>query len=457
LGHLLWSLRQIRMRLFESILIIVAIGLGVGALCSVAALLIEYRSVTERQLREVGIIYIREAQRDRIGLVSLGSDSSPVKLIGRVDDKPVTLTVDDIIALETEVPAVKYAFATRYYSFTIAGADPQPSVDFRTQEGQQRLREWQRANSVAVHLTFPSAFAAHGMELHSGSLFMKSDIEEGRLVGVIGWNLARRHFGDSDPIGRSFDLQLGNSPVSITVIGVLKEIKTDATSALGGYSLAFTATQSSLNDSLFMPYTALETVYRSLPRAAYSAAAIASINQIYVIPSDDVDLGTALARIRSYVSSKYGLGLSVYSPLETLQASSEMIRRVAIVIAAFGSVALVIAAVNTLNLMIARVLRRTKSFGISAALGLSRRGRFAQFMTECFAVSLFGAAIGMGLTVAFTKVLSAFVARGAFAVSVPLEVWLIGVAVAVVATLVFGLYPALQASRIDVVDALRIE
>ncbi len=457
MGHLLWSLRQIRMRLFESILMIVAIGLGVGALCSVAALLIEYSAMSGRQLQELGIIYIRQAQRDRAGLISLSSDTSPVRLIGRVDSKPITLTIDDIIGLETEVPVVKYAFATRYTSFTLAGADPQPSVDFRTREGQERLREWQRANSVAAHLTFPSALAAQGLELHSGSVFLKSDINEGRLVGVIGWNLARRFFGDSDPIGQTLSLQYGNNPVSVTVIGVLKEIKTDATAALGGFSLAFTATQSSLNDAVFMPYTALETVYRSIPRAIYSAAAAGSINQIYVIPSDDVDIGTALARLRSYISSKYGPGLSVSSPMETLRASSGVIRRVAIVIAAFGSVALVIAAVNTLNLMIARVLRRTKSFGISAALGLNRRGMFAQFMTECFTVSLFGAAVGMGLTVAFTKIFSATVANGEIAIRVPPEVWLIGVGVAVVATLIFGLYPALQASRIDVVDALRIE
>ncbi len=457
MGHLLWSFRQIRVRLFESILMIVAIGLGVGALCSVAALLIEYRALSGRQLQELGMIYIRQAQRDRGGFLDLSSGTSPVRLVGRVDDKPVDLTVDDIIALETEVPVVKYAFATRYTSFTVAGADPQPSVDFRTREGQERLREWQRANSVTVHLTFPSALLAQGMELHSGSLFVNSDIDEGRLVGVIGWNLARRYFGDSDPIGRSLNLQYGNVPVSITVIGVLKGIEADATAASGGYSLAFTAAESSLNDAMFMPYTALETVNRSTSRSMYTSAALTSINQINVIPSDDVDIGTALARIRSYVTSKYGLGVSVTSPIETVRASSGMIRRVAIVIAAFGSVSLVIAAVNTLNLMIARVLRRTKSFGISAALGLSRRGMFAQFMTECFAVSLFGAAVGMGLTVAFTKIFSATVAEGEIAIRVPLEVWLIGVGVAVVATLIFGLYPALQASRINVVDALRTE
>lgn len=457
MGHLLWSLRQIRMRLFESILMIVAIGLGVGALCSVAALLVEYRSLSERQMQELGIIYIRQAQRDRAGLYRISSDSSPVRLLGRVDDRPVDFTIDDIMALETEVSVVKHAFATRYTNFRIAGADPQPSVDFRTREGQERLRDWQRANSVAVHLTFPSALVAQRLELHSGSLFVKSDLDEGRLVGVIGWNLARRHFGDSDPIGRSLNLQYGNVPVSITVIGVLKEIKTESTAALGGYSVLFTATGSSLNDAVFMPYTALETIRRSTPRSVYSAAALTSIDQIYVIPSDDVDIATALARLRSYVTSKFGTAVSVSSPIETIRTSSAMIRRVAIVIAAFGSVALIIAAVNTLNLMIARVIRRTKSFGISAALGLNRRGMFAQFMTECFVVSLFGAAIGMGLTVAFTKIFSAAVAEGAIAIHVPLEVWLIGIGVAVVATLIFGLYPALQASRIDVVDALRTE
>lgn len=453
MGHLLWSLKQIRMRLFESILIIIAIGLGVGALCSVAALLLAFNDTTARQLSEYRLITIRPSTRDRGGLYSLSSDSSPVKLLGRVDDEEITLTLDDMYALATEVPEIKYAFVVQSASLTLADAGPRPSVDYRTREGQARMAEWERANSVYTYFTFPAAFDAQGMQLHFGSLFLQSDIDEGRLVGVVGWDLAKRVFGNSDPVGQQLRLQVGNAPVTVTVIGVFKELKAEVAGV--GYSSVFGQSVSRLNDGLFMPYTSFDTMYRSMRRTFYGGAFGTSINEILAMPADNVDPGTALAKVRSYVSTRYGLGLSVSSPIETFRAAAESSRSVAIVIGAFGSVALVIAAINSLNLMIARVLRRTKSFGISAALGLSRPGIFAQFMTECFVVSLIGALIGMGLSVAFTQVFSATVLSGEIAIGVPVEVWLIGIGVAVLCTLVFGLYPALQASRVDVVDALR--
>lgn len=268
MGHFPWSLKQIRVRLFESILIIVAVGLGVGALCSVAALLLAFNDLTSRQLSEYRLITIRPSTRDRSGLISFSTDASPVKLLGRVGDEEITLTLDDLRALAAEIPEIKYAFAVRSSSLTLAGASPQPSVDFRTREGRERMQEWERANMVNVFFTFAAAFDAQGMELDSGSVFLQSDLDEGRLVGIVGCNLAKRVFGDSKAVGEQLKLQIGDTPVSVTVIGVFKEVEVVVGSA---YSSVFGQGRSRLNDSLFMPYTALSICISPLEGRSTSA------------------------------------------------------------------------------------------------------------------------------------------------------------------------------------------
>lgn len=451
MNHLVWSLKQIRIRLFESLLIIVAIGLGVAALCSVASLFLAINRQLESQMSLAQVIYVTPSRMDRSGLFGINPDDSPVRLLGRIDDEEVTLTLEDLRLLQTEVPAVKHALAVRWSNPRLADAGTPPSVDARTPEGQMRLREWYEANSVYAVFTFPAALEAEGLALESGSNLAQSDLDQQRLVCVIGKNLARRLFGESNPVGRQLRLVFSRHPVSITVIGVLGEIEADR--AYGSdHSVLFSSPRTRLNDSLFLPFTTWDVLQQSGGSTHPDGTAI---DRILVVPRDDVDFEAALSSIRSYVESKYGLGLSVTSPLDNYNL--EGVDSVMVALAAFGSVALMIAAINALNLMIARALRRTKSFGISAALGLSRRGIFIQFLTECLLLSIFGLLIGMAISVAFAKAFTIFITRGAIEVTVPVEIWVLGLAVAIMTTLAFGLYPALEASRTNVVDALRTE
>ncbi|MFY9145897.1 MAG: ABC transporter permease [Bacillota bacterium] len=453
MSNLVWSLRQIRMRLFESLLIILAIGLGVAALCSVASLLLTFNQMMESEMSSARIITIESIDRNPLGMYNIGSDESPVRLLGRMDDERVSLTIEDLRLIESEVPAVAHAIAIKQHFPHLADAGVTPSVDVRTPEGQAKIREWNEANSVPTFFTFPAALEAEGLAIKSGSNMTQSDLDQQQLVGVIGANLADRLFGESDPVGQQIDLVFGSRPASVTVIGVLSEIK-PAMVYTGDYSLLFSTRFSELNDSLFMPFTAYDPLLRS---SVFSHLTGSSIDRVYVLPRDDVDFSAAVSSLRSYVESRYGLAMSVRSPFENLHSSREMMNNLMVALGAFGSVALVIAAINSLNLMIARVLRRTKTFGISAALGLSRKQIFMQFLAECFILSLLGTLVGMAICIAFTRIFTALVGQGLITIGVPVQVWFLGLVVAVVTTLAFGLYPSLEASRIDVVDALRTE
>lgn len=441
------------MRLFESLLIVVAIGLGVAALCSVVSLLLAFNQVMESEMVSARVITIVPAERSMTGLYNIGSDESPVRLLGRVGDERVSLTIEDLRLIESEVPAVAHAVATRQHYPTLADAGIPPSVDLQTPEGQDRLREWHQANSVSTFFTFPASIEAEGLSIESGSNIAQSDIDQQQLVCVIGANLARRLFDQSDPLGQQIDLVFSSHPVSVTVVGVLSEVKSDR-AYMGNYSEVFSCLLDDLDDSLFMPFTVYDPLLRS---GRFSYLTDSSIDRVCVLPRDDVDFAAAISSIRSYVESRYGLAMSVTSSFESFLSSRETMNSLTIALGAFGSVALVIAAINSLNLMIARVLRRTKSLGISAALGLSRRRIFMQFLTECFILSLLGTLVGMAICIAFARLFAASVAQGLITINVPIEVWLLGLLVAVVTTLAFGLFPALEASKTDVVDALRTE
>ena len=103
------------MRLFESLLIILAIGLGVAALCSVASLLLTFNQMMESEMSSARIITIESIDRNPLGMYNIGSDESPVRLLGRMDDERVSLTIEDLRLIESEVPAVAHAIAIRQH------------------------------------------------------------------------------------------------------------------------------------------------------------------------------------------------------------------------------------------------------------------------------------------------------------------------------------------------------
>ncbi len=118
---------------------------------------------------------------------------------------------------------------------------------------------------------------------------------------------------------------------------------------------------------------------------------------------------------------------------------------------------LIIAVINILNLMLARVLKRTKSIGLSMALGSSRRLVFRQFVSEASFLGLVGSALGILCSFGLGAVLKYALGTAALP-AMAKERIMLGAALGVLTSLLFGgAYPAYLASRIDPVDALRTD
>jgi len=125
-------------------------------------------------------------------------------------------------------------------------------------------------------------------------------------------------------------------------------------------------------------------------------------------------------------------------------------------IAAFviGIIALVVAGIGIMNIMLVSVTERTKEIGIRKSLGAKPGNILYQFLLEAVILCNIGGVIGIVVGFALGNVITAFTS---FAVNVPLEWAIIGLVFCSTVGIVFGLVPAIRASRLNPIDALRYE
>jgi putative ABC transport system permease protein len=120
-----------------------------------------------------------------------------------------------------------------------------------------------------------------------------------------------------------------------------------------------------------------------------------------------------------------------------------------------AGVSLLIGGVGVMNIMLVSVTERTREIGLRKAVGAFRRDIVLQFLTEATTLSLLGGAIGVAIGVA----IPAMVKRAFEALPAETPMWaiLVGLAVSISVGIFFGLYPAVKASRLDPIEALRYE
>jgi len=178
------------------------------------------------------------------------------------------------------------------------------------------------------------------------------------------------------------------------------------------------------------------------------------INSFSAAVKSSNQLRNAEDQIRSYLRAQFTDGFNIMSPL-TFAQDREQIRRGQIIAAFAASLGLLIAAINILNLMLARVLKRTRELGIIQALGSTRKNILYLFLTEAFLLGFLGALLGVALAYGGEKIIVSMLEG--FPLTIDWRVFIVALGISGFVSLLFGVYPATQASRIDPVEALRTE
>ena len=285
------------------------------------------------------------------------------------------------------------------------------------------------------------AYATIGnLKVASGRFFDDAETSAAAPVAVLGEAASAAIFGADDPIGRYVKV----NDQWFRVIGVAGPQLTVQSDVAG-------IPAQDRNNIIYVP------LYSSVFRLEDGQSAQKDeIDGIYLQMQPGSDLPSAAALIRGILDVAHrGAGdFTIISPAELLAEQRRTQRIFEMVMVAIASISLLVGGIGIMNIMLASVLERTREIGVRRAIGARQRDVVRQFLIETTIISLTGGVAGIILGVGLSQLIGVL-AGWSTIVTTSSIVLAFGVSVAI--GIVFGLYPAVRASRLDPVKALHYE
>ncbi len=404
---LLWttlkiSLDSLTTNKLRSFLTMLGVVIGVGAVIAMLSLGSAFGEIISGYIGKLGtnVLYVRPGQKG-IGAVTMVQTLTP-------EDAEAILSIQGVKAVSP---------------WTI---------------GSAQVEAGNRSTSSAVITGASPAFlTVQSYELERGRMFGDADVRRQGRVAVIGPKAAEDLFGRQDPLGQS--IRIGG--LLFRVVGLLR-----AKGELGRFNP---------DDQIVVPYT---TAMRQLPpRRDY-------VQTIVVGTFSRDDLEGATRGIRELLRRRHRLqpgqddDFDIQNMAQILETFGAVNLGLTLFLGTVAAISLVVGGIGIMNIMLATVAERTREIGIRKAIGAKDRDILRQFLIEALVLTLGGGLIGLALGWALMAGVAAVVSRW-LEMNPALQWWVVGTSVAVstLVGLASGLYPAVRASRLDPVTALRYE
>ena len=267
----------------------------------------------------------------------------------------------------------------------------------------------------------------------SGRFITASQVERRERVAVIGATVATNLFGTEDPVGK--DIRIKNNPYK--VIGVLE--------SKGSGSFG-----NDQDDVIYIPYT---TGMERLQGVDY-------LRMIYIKAKDGVDLDRLqtdvenILRVRHNIKNPELDDFNVRNMATIMATVEETTATMTLFLGAVAAISLVVGGIGIMNIMLVSVTERTREIGVRKALGATYRVIVMQFLIEAVVISLVGGAIGILVGIGASKLIGALTSMKTVISMGPI---LLSFGFSMAIGLVFGLYPASKAAKLNPIDALHYE
>ena len=294
----------------------------------------------------------------------------------------------------------------------------------------------------ATDASFLGVAPAYGqvldLEVARGRFLAPLDHRAGAPVCILGAQLGRVLFGYRDPIGRMAQFD----GTWCEVVGVL------ARRSMDGRAGRIAASRDLDN-------AAISAIAGALP-ASPAVDPTQRIDEIWIRIADGDDVADVAASIERTLTRANGAGLEldIVVPRDLLNQRVRTQRTFNVVVGSVALLSLLVGGIGIMNIMLTSVLERTREIGLRRVVGATRRGIVVQFLTESLIMTLAGGGIGVAAGVATSYAITAY---ATWSTSVSFLAVALGFGVSVLVGLVFGIYPALQAARLQPVDAVRYE
>jgi len=272
-----------------------------------------------------------------------------------------------------------------------------------------------------------------------GRFLTATEIDHAADVMVLGDEIRERLFPRADPLNKR--IQLGHD--SYTVVGIFEK-----------KGKMFGESQDNL---VVIPITTFDRRFPWIRIGGSNGDAL----RIATIPHTPdqvpalIDKARAILRTRRHVPFNKPDDFGIVTPDRMIESFQGITSGITLAMVFVALVSLLIGGVGVMNIMLVSVTERTREIGVRKAVGAFRRDIVMQFLTEATTLSLLGGAIGVVVGIAVPlAVKKAFEALPA---ETPVWAVLVGLVVSLSVGIFFGLYPAVKASRLDPIEALRYE
>ncbi|MBK8046679.1 MAG: ABC transporter permease [Anaerolineales bacterium] len=317
-----------------------------------------------------------------------------------------------------------------------------PEIDSVVPEytAQAAVAAGENNESAQIVGASPEYAVVRNLEVAQGSFFTAAEVESQATVAVLGATLAQDLFGSSDAVGRQF--RIGNQPM--TVIGVLKES--------GGAGFGS-------NDSrVFAPLSTVQGRLFAAPRYRGDL----TLTGLSIAVGDSTLMDTAEKRVEETLRLRHALNadddndFSIFNQASLLDIAGSVTTTLSIFFGSIGAVSLLVGGIGIMNIMLVAVTERTKEIGLRRAVGARDRDILLQFLIEALVLCLLGGAIGASISYGLGGLVGLFPAMP-FEIIISGEALALALGVSTATGFIFGLYPALRATRLDPIEALRYE
>ncbi|HEY2468679.1 MAG TPA: ABC transporter permease [Terracidiphilus sp.] len=292
----------------------------------------------------------------------------------------------------------------------------------------------------AVYGVEPSYRQIAGLQMINGQFFTDQDEENGAPVCVLGTSAKWGLFGSANAVGEYVKV----NEAWFRVIGVVSP-QLSSENSVGG------APAVDANNIIYVP---LQSAFQRL-EDSYSDMRD-EIDGIYVELGNGSAIPDAAQLTRAILDSSHrgADDFSIIVPAELLAEQKRTEHLFNIVMVAIASISLLVGGIGIMNIMLASILERTREIGLRRAVGARRSDIVRQFVVEATMISFAGGTIGVFLGCIISRSIAWF---AGWSTIVTLSSIALAFLVSISVGLIFGIYPATKAARLDPVEAIRYE